>query len=585
MMDELDVTPPPVSRLQFEREAAERVTRGQPPPTCRICEILLSWFLDPPRRRTRRRHDEACSFERGDSDGFRWEAQSQVIHLGTFGEAVASPCSQHTDILKYLRPSLTDDNHEIQGDVDHESQSDEGVDLTYTKHFVFVRGPFSYWRGKSVLQLIDRPGVEQSRGQRRVLDQQWVDLPVISQWMVDCSESHGEECENPMKIMRVVPDLLVDVKRKRIVKGRETLRYMALSYRLGNAAPFRLSLSDLDKLGKDAILENEQVLERLPLTVRHAMLLANELGYEYLWTDVLCVLHDGPATLGDQLNKMSAIYASAAMTIVSTDGDGTDGIPGLHGISGPRDLQQATFAIRDEHLIVPNTDSVDVTNPHTDYHRRGWTYQEFIMSPRKLVFMNQQAHWWCQCYQRFESDARNTNKTNDTSGVRRFDEFFDRFRFIRSGYPDLRGLSNLLSLYNMRSLTYSGDALPAISGLLTVLSRGFAHGFLHGIPEKFFDIALSWRPYRVRDYKNDLVQEELCKSRRPSALDCESGSTTLGSIEIPSWSWAAWQTAITFQDDEVAQVESHRHGLRDVPDGNVFRVTSPITEWCTGSEP
>lgn len=65
-------------------------------------------------------------------------------------------------------------------------------------------------------------------------------------------------------------------------------------------------------------------------------------------------------------------------------------------------------------------------------------------------------------------------------------EYSDLSRFIRSGYPDLRQLSVLLSWYNKRDLIYPGDALIAISGLLAVLSRGFEDGFLYGLPEGFF---------------------------------------------------------------------------------------------------
>lgn len=77
-------------------------------------------------------------------------------------------------------------------------------------------------------------------------------------------------------------------------------------------------------------------------------------------------MHEGLATLVDQLNKMSAIYASAAMTIVAANGDGADGISGLHGISTARDSPQAAFAIRDEHLVVTNTEKIDATDNRVD---------------------------------------------------------------------------------------------------------------------------------------------------------------------------------------------------------------------------
>jgi hypothetical protein len=71
---EIDVTPPAVSRAQLEEKQAECALRGEPLPSCRICEILLSWFLDPPRERIRGRLDDpvqASNLQRGDSDSNR----------------------------------------------------------------------------------------------------------------------------------------------------------------------------------------------------------------------------------------------------------------------------------------------------------------------------------------------------------------------------------------------------------------------------------------------------------------------------------------------------------------------------------
>jgi hypothetical protein len=520
----IHVTPPPVSRLQFEKEKEERAKRGEPPPPCQICEILLSWLLDPLWERRRRfdEHVRAAKFVRSDSHGNRPLGPSgQIMDLGTFENAIASPCSQHTAVLNYLKDCPR-----------HDFRSSDRLWLTFGPSGVHLRGWYRRSRvykpdktGEVELVLADFPGKKQFQGDMRILDQGWVDLHVISQWIDDCSKRHGEECENPMKIMRVVPDLLVDVRRKCIVNGEEGLRYMALSYRLGKAKPFRLCLSDVDAFREIGILEDVKVLEQLPLTVRHAVLLAGQLEYDYLWTDVLCIVHDGPDTLSDQLNKMSAIYASAVTTIVATDGDGADGILGLHGISGPRDLQQPAYAIRDKYLFVEEMGGTQVTNSNNDYNSRGWTYQEYVMSPRKLVLMHKQAYWLCRRCQRRESDARVWEcKDRGSSGPT---------QFIRSGYPDLTQASELLSWYNKRNLTYPEDALSAISGLLAVLSRGFEGGFLYGLPEKFFDICLTWRPIHY-DPVSDYSETKACRQRRGPSVDCKPWGTTAAASEMPS---------------------------------------------------
>ena len=318
--------------------------------------------------------------------------------------------------------------------------------------------------------------------------------------------------------MRTTPDLLVDVKRKCVVQGRIELQYMALSYRYGNAAPFHLHLRNLDTFKEDGVLEDVRILETLPLSVRHAIRLAEKLEFTYIWTDVLCILHDGPEILSDQLNKMSAIYAGAVMTVVACDGDGADGLSGLHGISAPRNSPQTAFVIRDKHLIVPDSSHPGADSRSAAYNGRGWTFQEYIMSPRKLVFINQQVQWVCQCCLRTEFDPRSVRPKRETE--------FDPSEFIHAGYPDLTQLTYLLSEYNIRDLTYPGDALPAVSGLLAVLSRNFEGGFLYGLPEQYFDIALSWRLCTL--YRGDeSAAETACRPRRGSSLYCEPGQSSL----------------------------------------------------------
>jgi hypothetical protein len=568
-----DVTPAPVSRLQFEKEKFEHASRGESPPTCRICEVLLSWLFDPSRRRKSTRlsrgldgHIPVSSPERHDSDSSNRKFQPQVMHLGTFKEALASPCSQHTALVKHLQLRLEDDLQR-----GHMASIDPRLDLI--RHYSGVvrveRAVSSRIRGRLVLALANNPGAGNFQN-IRVLDREWFDLHVIKGWIDDCSKLHGEHCKNPMKISRTIPDLLVDVKRKCIVKGREGLKYMALSYRLGNATPFRLRLHDLDTFRNNAILEDVQILESLPLTVRHAILLADELGFDYLWTDVLCIVHDGPTALADQLDKMSAIFANAAITTVVADRDGADGIVGLHGVSGPRDSTQLVFPIRDEHLIIPEEEVIDDIHGGMAYHTRGWTYQEYIMSRRRLVLTDQQAYWVCQHGKKNESDAHHTRAEYRVS------KSIAESEFVRSGYPDLARLADLLSRYNIRDLTYHRDALPAISGLLAVLSRGFEGGFLYGLPERFFDIALSWQPHEIYGFRSD----DACGMRRGSPRFWNPGSTTTDASEMPSWSWAAWQGTFSFLHDEVDRIST----TQSSPQRQLFRESSPVTAWYTSSD-
>jgi hypothetical protein len=64
------------------------------------------------------------------------------------------------------------------------------------------------------------------------------------------------------------------------------------------------------------------------------------------------------------------------------------------------------------------------------------------------------------------------------------------WQFMLAGFPDLNASSYVISDNNSRQLSYEEDALPGITGLLSVLSRTFANGFLCGLPDMLFDRAL-----------------------------------------------------------------------------------------------
>jgi hypothetical protein len=92
-----------------------------------------------------------------------------------------------------------------------------------------------------------------------------------------------------------------------MVSGFSGCRYVALSYRFGEVAHFSLDGDLLDRLRQSSGLDNPDIRNSLPLTVRHAMALVNALGESYLWTDSLCITHGDPSALSGQLEQMAAI--------------------------------------------------------------------------------------------------------------------------------------------------------------------------------------------------------------------------------------------------------------------------------------
>lgn len=79
----------------------------------------------------------------------------------------------------------------------------------------------------------------------------------------------------------------------------------------------------------------------MPKTIADTMALALELGEQYLWVDVLCIIQDDNKDKKEQIAQMDLIYAGALFTIIAAGGSNAQsGLPGL--LEGTRKVEQRT---------------------------------------------------------------------------------------------------------------------------------------------------------------------------------------------------------------------------------------------------
>jgi hypothetical protein len=356
-----------------------------------------------------------------------------------------------------------------------------------------------------------------------------------------------------MKNPPTSPAWLVDVEKKCLVPGKSRTPYVALSYRCGKASDrLRLDADLLQTLRQHNSLDESDIDRRLPPTIKHAMSLTSAIGERYLWVDTLCIIHGGHFSTAEQLNLMTAIYAGTIVTIIAADGDSSDGLLGLKDISSPRNLKQKVIPFGNETLLVRNT-GIFSMGSGTEYYDRTWPYQEYKMSPRKLLFNNKEVHWECQCSVWHEELTFGTE----------VDKYIDpHLSVILAGFPDLCSLDHVITSYNKRKLTYDEDALSGIAGMLTTFSRSFTGGFLYGCPEMFFDRCLGWQPH----WPFSNLTRRTASGRR--------AADRVSSTALPSWSWVGWAGLVTMRYGEAARINDRQ---------TVIDETIPITEWYTSS--
>ncbi|KAH6879461.1 heterokaryon incompatibility protein-domain-containing protein [Thelonectria olida] len=496
----------------------------QSPADCKVCEDIWRRFADA--------------------------ESNHEINLGSFEDALSTQCPFHKPLVQsFIEYVRGPDNI-----CEEPPSNDMGVTKGFKDHSVTIFESISklgqFWN----LLLVKKDTIPDHPGTGRVLDPDWADLDLLKKWKTECLSSHGAKCDNPMKIWPTRPAWLIDVERKCLVSGQVPGDFVALSYTYGNHDQFNVDADMLAQLQEPQALETPEMTKNLAPVIQHAVHLTSAIGERYLWADALCIPHVNPAVTAEQLKMMGAIYASAVVTIIAADDDCQVGLAGIKGVSSPRKMEQRVIPFGDEQIVVRNTGIFSMISG-LPYYDRGWTYQEYKMSQRRILFNKNELHWECRCSVWHEELILGAE----------VDKYIDpRLGVILAGFPDLGSMNDVITGYNERKLRYEEDVLAAISGLLSVVSRSFEGGFLYGIPEMLFESGLGWRPHW--DHTN--LQRRVLSERSPE--------NRLSPSHLPSWSWMGWQGLVTGGYGEAARINHRQYHIEE---------TIPITEWYTSLYP
>ncbi|KAL2070134.1 hypothetical protein VTL71DRAFT_14814 [Oculimacula yallundae] len=370
---------------------------------------------------------------------------------------------------------------------------------------------------------------------RRIASSQ-TDLRSIQMCYARCRKLHGQGCEthrnltgeindDPKNIVQVPPArnmLVIDAQLMRIVPLPGGSRYLALSYVWGTEPFMQLTKSNLETLKRKRSLDDQQ----LPRTIEDALKLTMILNERYLWVDALCIIQDDTSSKLEQLSQMDRVYLGAALTIIS--GDGKAANAGLTGFRpGSRQTKQSIETVGGVRFVVMSPPLSEVMKNQT-WNTRAWTYQEYILSKRLLVFTEQQVFYLCGAQSFAEDhyrppphstyDADHTTKPtyedtpNDIDIRRRLNN--RAFRYSQNWHAYQVAVADLSS----RQLTYESDILKSIVGVPQAMKSAREEKYICGLPSSILEWALLWQPLGPM------------RRRRLSAAE----------KSFPSWSWIAW---------------------------------------------
>jgi hypothetical protein len=372
-----------------------------------------------------------------------------------------------------------------------------------------------------------------------------------------CQQNHGETC-NPSLLPNVSGLKVIDCETLCVVSPEYSVAYVALSYIWGNVT--NGEPCKLDQLYKDnKTFENSLGLpDTLPAVIADAIKVTKSLDFRYLWVDRYCIDQDNAEEKHDQIRKMNLIYAGAHATIVAAAGKGEDyGLPGV----GKRPRFQQPMAKVQANCIVSTLGHPIHAINNSKWSTRGWTYQEAVLSRRRLVFTDHQVYFECNKMNTYESfsaplDLLHSQDKSDFHSFLR-PHVFDTA--LGGWGPDSSSFlsdSSTLSLFaahvenfSARELSYESDTLNAFTGIAQTLKLGLVNNpvfHLWGIPfELLYNSAKDTKKVREANVKSFVHALQWHLRDRSTKSTCRTKSARRKGF--PSWSWSGWMRPVAFK--------------------------------------
>lgn len=274
----------------------------------------------------------------------------------------------------------------------------------------------------------------------------------------------------------------------------------------------------------------------LPSIISDAIALCQALGERFLWVDRLYIVQDDEDSKKEQICAMDLIFNSATFTIMAALNSRTSdmGLPGCPGRPRlPSALRPRLACLASGHNLFSADDLRACVNTSL-WNRRGWTFQERLLSRRRLFITESQVIFECTRYEElsympphFHSLTAITrskscvfklsctactsrsvdngeenlsqswssldgtwrlplwNNQNPSDSEIRYDEAIIRSGELRWGYYE-----KCVRDYHLRHLARNTDVLNAFTGVGNVLARGLDTRMVFGLPGKYFTSAL-----------------------------------------------------------------------------------------------
>lgn len=288
------------------------------------------------------------------------------------------------------------------------------------------------------------------------------------------------------------------------------------------------------------------LLSNLPNTIVETIHLCKKLGFRYLWVDRLCIIQDDTEDWAREASKMCDIYSKSELTISAPICSESSQSPlqQRHKWWSLKQSQFGTMEITDEKSKLNNSlwlypdsytkrpwsfeenwlEFCEFQKDESEWLGRGWTLQEWMLSPR-VLHIDSMTIWDCFNGYANELNQRVIGGARLARNPREFGEeiFWE----------------SIVQEYSKRGIAYEKDRLPALAGLAESYRRETRYTYLAGVWLEEMPISLLWQadPYN-------------------------SARGELANTTTPSWSWAHYNGPVklhfrNFRFSAEASIESY----------------------------
>ncbi|KAI0490401.1 heterokaryon incompatibility protein-domain-containing protein [Xylaria cf. heliscus] len=304
-------------------------------------------------------------------------------------------------------------------------------------------------------------------------------------------------------------------------------RYMALSYCWGGPedarAQFKTEAGTL-RYRMEGFHCNEA-----SECLRDAIKVARALDIPFLWVDALCIIQGDRDDWATQCEQMALVYQHAFVTICTPgslscrQGFLYRNHPAIEVRFHSRVDEEVCGSYKIRYIGSPSYgghEYVACDLSDSNWSRRAWTFQEYAMSKRLIVFGVVNLHYHERGIMHVEGDAQS-------------DQFFlsmDMANLLSNPENDDERdswLADMIPGYSGRLLTNATDKLPAIAGVAKLVTGNRADDYFAGIRKSELVRDLFWTPscgnWTDKWEDRDVVLNRLLE----------------GTLNVPSFSWAS----------------------------------------------